>query len=184
MTAGILGVGIMLKSLRSFSALAASLAALTVAVPAQAGFPKDLVARHPCLKEVASPWDDPMPTSKMPEAFVKDWDVVYVGWWNEFDKTTKVCTAFLFSSVEENGGVDTVYATAYPYKGEWRMTGTLKVVDGKKTLQFNNTQTTFTYVMNEDGSLEVTSGQTGKKGTLYPANRVDGSVEAGALKKK
>jgi hypothetical protein len=169
----------MMLSFRSLVALAA-IAFTAFAGPAQAGFPKELVAKHPCFKEVASPWDDPMAASKMPPAF-QDWDTVYVGWWNEFDGSTKVCTAFLFSSVKANGDVSATYATAYPYKGEWQMNGSIKVEGGKQTLQIGNRATSFTYVMNEDGSLEVTSHQTGKKGVLYPASRVNGSVVAGAV---
>jgi len=165
---------------RSFAALAASVL-LAITGTALAGFPKDLVAKHPCFKEIASPWDDPMPASKMPETY-KEWDTVYVGWWNE-PNGTKVCAAVILSSVNTNGDVGATYAAAYPYKGEWQMKGSFKIEGGKRTLSIQNHNLPLVFTMNEDASLVATSTLGSKKGDFFPANRVAGSVVAGAVNK-
>lgn len=162
----------MFKSFRSFAALAASLVAFAFAVPAQAGFPKDLVAKHPCLKEVQSPWYDPMPASKMPEAF-KDWDTVYVGFWHEFDGT-KVCSAFLLSKVNDDGSrVEAVYTNATPYKREHQMVGKFLMIDGKRALKIEKGDWWVQYVMNADGSLNMVSSINSKTGVLFSATKVE-----------
>ncbi len=173
----------MLKQVRSLAALSAAIAFALFAFSgsAYAGFPKELVAKHPCFKEIASPWDDPMPESKMPEAY-KDWDTVYVGWWNE-ENGTKVCTAIILSSVSSNGDVQATYAAAYPYKGEWRMRGGFRIDQGKKVLAIQNNNLPLVFTMNEDGSLFATSTLGTKKGDFFPANRVSGSVVAGYISK-